>query len=769
MKALKLLVLVLISISTGATYAQNAISGRVTDTREKPISYANVVLLQERDSLYINGVVTDNEGRFRLESDKAGFLRISCIGYDDVFVHQANGEIGNIQMSESDNLLGEVTVKANLPKTELKRDALVTTIQGSALSRAGTANDVLARVPGVISSNGGIEVFGKGTPLIYINGRQMRNTSELDQLSSSQVKNVEVVTNPGARYDATVNAVIRITTIKPIGEGWSFDNRAVAGIRHYFYGLDEFNFNYRKGGFDIFGMLEYSNIKDRVTNITSQETFLSPRLLQDGIARRYNKNQTFAGKIGFNYVFNEHHSMGAIYQPAYRPTKQDNESFATMTIDGVLDNETSNNSHADINNVNHLLSGYYNGSFGKWTMDINVDALWNRANTDQLLKETSTQADDRIVTTESDAKSRMIAGKAVATRQFGKGNVSFGGEFSHTHRTDNYSNLEHIINDSKTRIEESNGALFVEVMQNIGKVMLSAGLRYEHIDSRYYDHDVKMQEQSRIYDNLFPSAMLMFPIKNTRVRLSYNRKVERPAYSQLSSNVEYINRYTYQSGNPFLRPFYRDNISLAIGYKWLNMMLEYSHTSDYIITAYTQYGDDPSIALLQKKNAKSLNQLQAMVSISPSFGIWHPTLMTAMMAQQFNLTFCGKKKNMNHPLGIIRFNNAIQLPADTWINADFAYRTNGNTENLYMKGMWKFDLSIYKAFAHDKWSLKLSCEDVFNTSRSKAWLYSDVRRIFMHKINDTRAIELTFRYNFNAAKSKYKGTGAANEERNRIQ
>jgi hypothetical protein len=143
--------------------------------------------------------------------------------------------------------------------------------------------------------------------------------------------------------------------------------------------------------------------------------------------------------------------------------------------------------------------------------------------------------------------------------------------------------------------------------------------------------------------------------------------------------------------------------------------------------------------------------------------------MTAMMAQQFNLTFCGKKKNMNHPLGIIRFNNAIQLPADTWINADFAYRTNGNTENLYMKGMWKFDLSIYKAFAHDKWSLKLSCEDVFNTSRSKAWLYSDVRKIFMHKINDTRAIELTFRYNFNAAKSKYKGTGAANEERNRIQ
>ena len=768
MKALRLLVLMLMSISTGANYAQDAINGRVTDERENPIGYANVVLLQEQDSLYINGVVTDNNGRFNMEVPSTGILRISCIGYDDVFIHRAQGDVGTIQMNESTNLLGEVTVKANLPKTELKRDALVTTVQGSALSRAGTANDVLARVPGVISNNGSIEVFGKGTPLIYINGRQMRNISELDQLSSSQVKNVEVVTNPGARYDATVNAVIRITTVKPAGEGWSFDNRIVAGIRHYFYGLDEFNFNYRQGGFDIFGMLEYSNIRDRVTNISSQETYLATHLQQDGIAKRFNKNQSFAGKIGFNYVFDEHHSIGAIYQPAYRPTKQDNESFASMTIDNVLENETTNNSHADMHNTDHLLSGYYNGNFGKWTLDVNLDALWNQANTDQLLKEMSTQADNRTVTTESDAKSRMLAAKAVATRQLGKGNVEFGGDFSHTHRTDNYTNVEHLIQDSKTRIEESNGALFVQVSQNIGKVMLSAGLRYEHIDSRYYDHDVKMQEQSRIYDNLFPSAMLMFPIKQARVRLSYNRKVERPAYSQLSSNVEYINRYTYQSGNPFLRPFYRDNVSLAFGYKWLNLMIDYSHTSDYIITAYTQYGDDPNIALLQKQNAKSLNQLQAMVSLSPSFGIWHPTLMTAVMAQQFDLTFCGEKKKMNHPLGIIRFNNAIQLPADTWINADFAYRTNGNTENLYMKGMWKFDLSIYKAFAHDKWSLKISCEDVFNTSRSKAWLYSDVRRIYMHKINDTRTIELTFRYNFNAAKSKYKGTGAANEERNRL-
>ena len=768
MKALKFLVLMLMSISTGAMYAQIAITGRVTDKENNPISYANAVLLQAQDSIYINGVVTDNEGKFSISANNLGILRISCIGYDDAYIPRATGDLGIITLQESTNLLGEVTVKANLPKTELKNDALVTTVQGSTLSKVGTANDVLARIPGVVKSGGSIEVFGKGTPLIYINGRQMRNASELDQLSSAQVKNVEVVTNPGARYDATVNSVIRISTVKTVGDGWGFDSRTVAGIRHYLYGLEELNFNYRTRGLDVFGMLEYENNRERVTNESTQETFLTSYLRQDGISKRLNKNQLFAGKLGFNYVFNDHHSIGAIYQPSYRPIKQDNESYASMRVDEMLENETTDNSHADMNTTNHLLSGYYNGTFGKWALDVNVDALWNKSSNNQLLNEISTQEDNRIVTTESDAHSRMLAGKVVATRQLGKGNIAFGSEYSHTHRTDGYHNMEQIIEGSDTRIEESNGALFMELSQNIGKVRLSAGLRYEHIDSRYYDHEVKMQEQSRIYDNLFPSAMLMFPIQKTNVRLSYSRKISRPAYSQLSSNIEYINRYTYQSGNPFLRPFYRDNFTLAIGYKWLNMMIDYSHTSDYIITAYTQYKDNPKIALLQKQNAKSLNQFQAMASLSPTFGIYHPTFVLGMMVQSFDLTFRGEQMKMNKPLGIIRLNNAIQLPADTWINADFSFRTKGNVENMYMDDTWNFNLSIYKAFNHDRWSLKLSCEDVFNTARSVAWLYSDVRKIYLHKINDTRALELTLRWNFNTARSKYKGTGAATDERGRL-
>ncbi len=751
-----------------ASTAQS-ISGRVIDEQSQPMPFANVVLVNRADSAFIAGAITKDDGTFSISTDKQdGLLKVTSVGYTTKFLDARQGSVGDIQMQPDTQTLGEVVVKGSRPLVKMKDDALVTTVEGSYLSKTGTAGDVLGKIPGVISNHGGVEVLGRGTPLIYINGRQMRNQSELDQLSSDQIKDVEVVMTPGAKYDATVKAVIRIKTIRPVGEGFSFNSRTVAGVNHYVYGLEELNLNYRTGGLDIFGMAEYENRRSRQTNDSRQDTYLQSHYQQNSLMHYYNKNQMLAGKLGFNYMLNEKHSIGMTYTVTSRPNSQTSDYFTTMLIDKQTDDQITGRGKVDGDDLQHIISGYYAGQTGKWSLDANADVLLQKQNSDNLTFEDAMQGDDRTITTRNDVKNRLYAAKFVAGHPLWKGNLEIGAEGSYVHRTDVFGNVEHIIDASDTKIEENSTAAFVQLMQRLNKLTLIAGLRYEYLDSRYYEGGVKMGDESRTYSDLFPSLMLMYPLKNVRARLSYSRNINRPAFSQLSGNVKYINRYTYESGNPYLKPSYRDNLSLALNYKWLTGMIDYARVHDYIITSYSSYKDDPTIALLRKDNARGYDNLSLMVSVAPTFGKYHPQLMVATQMQNLEVQYRGETKKMNSPMTIIRFNNAVNLPFDSWLNADFSWRSAGDAENIHLAQSWQFDISLYKAFWNDRLTVKLACTDLFGSIRQKATIYSDIREIYLDKRLDTRNLELTVRYNFNPAKSKYRGQGAGNDVKSRL-
>ena len=250
-----------------STHAQK-LTGKVIDEKNIPLAYANVIL-QTADSVYLAGAVTDLDGKFELGThEKAKLINLSYVGYTTVVREINKNDLGEIQLLPDAQLLGEVVVKGYLPKTQAKGDAMVTTVSGTVLEKAGTAENLLDKIPNVTAQDGAVTVFGRGTPEIYINGRKVRNQQELDQLSSDNIKSVEVVSNPGARYDASVKAVIRIFTKKVAGEGFGFDNRAL--IRHRDeYGwsaYDQLNLNYRKNGFDLSAMLlagSYNNGNDQ--------------------------------------------------------------------------------------------------------------------------------------------------------------------------------------------------------------------------------------------------------------------------------------------------------------------------------------------------------------------------------------------------------------------------------------------------------------------------------------------------------------------------
>lgn len=248
----RILTLIMVFMAVATVYGRE-ITGKVVGENDAPLDYVNVLLY--RDSTYINGTVTNQAGMFSIPTDVAGSLTAKCsfVGYETAVVPvPASGYLGTIKLTPSTVELGEVVVRAARPSTTMKGNALVTNVDGSSLAIAGTANDVLTRVPMVVENDGKLEVFGKGAPAIYINGRKVNDIQELTQLNSNDIKNVSVITNPGASYAATVKSVIIIRTKPPKGDGFSGTLRSDNGFHHYFRTGNSIDLKYRTRGLEVF-------------------------------------------------------------------------------------------------------------------------------------------------------------------------------------------------------------------------------------------------------------------------------------------------------------------------------------------------------------------------------------------------------------------------------------------------------------------------------------------------------------------------------------
>lgn len=750
--------------------AAATVTGVVKDSSENPVEFANFTLLSPTDSTLIDGMVTGIDGLFSLRSESSPcLLRVTAMGYESLLISNPSGDMGTLHLVPSGLTLGEVEVKGSAPVPTLKADGLKVPVAGTYLARTGTALDLLGKLPFVSRTGKEVEVIGKGTPAVYINGRLMRDPSELEQLASADIKAVDVVTAPGARYDASVNAVIRIVTVSPQGEGLSLNDRTTVGYKHYVYLFEQLNFNYRKGGFDIFGMLNYENYRERPANDNFSVQYLPSGIVESAYhGTSLAKYPVYQGKIGLNYS-DKGHFAGLFYDFSYRPADMDDRSFSSRVLDGVLEDVLDYHGESSRRNRQHLLSAYYTGSIGKWELSANLDAMWqdNDRNTDEI--ELSAFNPARDFRTSNDVTNRLLAANITASFPMWKGDMRFGTEVIDVRRHEVYGADVDFISGNDTRIEETTGALFAESTQNLGKLSVSAGLRWEYTDSRYSLYGVRMTDRSRTYSNLAPSASLAFPIGGVSTNLSYVRKTTRPAFGQLGSAVRYLDRYRYESGNPYLKPIYRDYVSLSGQWKDLVVELSWCSTSNYFMWQEQPYTEVPGATILRMENMPRFNTYDAFVNYSPSFfGIWRPTFMAGVEVQDFCVMHNGKKMRLDNPLGVFRFNNAVHIPWDVWLNVDFQARTAGNAENLHVGSQWGMDVGVYKEFADDTWSVKLQLNDVFGSMRRKFISYDAISTLKINKIEDTRDLFVTVRYNFNSARSRYRGRGAANSEKNRL-
>ena len=768
-------VVFLIYISCNLACIAQSITGKIVDEQGNAIQFANVAMLQSKDSVFVKGVVSDENGSFILNTPhQNGILKVTCIGYRTVFLNVTDDNLGVIVLKEESMTLGDVIVKSSLPKSKLKNGAVITTVAGSILEKTGDIYNLLDRIPNVTTQNGKINIFGIGEPVIYINGKKVRDNTELDRLNPDEISTVEVKQNPGAQYASNVKAVIRINTKKRTKDGFGFETRTFGknDENSRIGGYEQLNINYQKKGLETFTVLKIKDAESSIKQDLVQNTYVDNVWHQRNDIKGSIRNRQLYCGLGVNYQISNNSFIGASFN-FNRMFNKAVSNIATTIYKDYAFTEESASDIAKPGNMSLASSNvYYMGKIGIVDINFNTDWLWDKdfskVNTLERYQEYGGDWQDKAVHTKTNTKNELFASKLTLTLPFWKGQLSFGGEYSNTNRNSSYDvQPMGLLDKQDNRIKEGMASVFCDYTRKFGQLRVLAGIRYENTDFNYYEEGKRIPEQSKRYGNLLPSLSLSLPVGKTQMQLSYGATIKRPSYYDMRSGIGYDNRYTYESGNPFLVSEISRNINYMVSYKWLMAEGIYTHVSDPIVMLTQSYKDNPNIALIQNVNWKPYNRIGASLSASPKFGIWHPSLRFHFFKQWFDMETHGGH-GLDNPKITVRFDNTIDTKFCT-ISLLLTTQTKGDDETSYMyRNYFSSNLSIYKSFLKGKMVVFFYANDLLGTGNMHSKMYSGSMREIIHHDYSISEYSLTIRYRFNVAKKKYKGTGAGQSQKSRM-
>ncbi len=695
--------------------------------------------------------------------------------------------------------LSGVVVKGRLPKTRVKGDAMRTTVAGTILEKAGTVSDALSKIPSLEAErDGGVKVMGRGDAEVYINGRRVQDMKELSRLRSDQIQHVDVVQNPGARYAASVKAVVRITLKKAQGEGLSFQNSTQYMYQYGGSLNDNFTANYRTGGLDVTGSFWVGTYNHGKSQQVNDMLYYVGQNLVTGHSTQEIRHpwHAWSPQLQVKYMVDENHTFGAYYKYDHTPSRETKGDYLTdMFENGLLTERSASYIWQDQNVKKHIFNAYYNGKVGQLGIDLNIDGLFDDTKTPGRTTEqtqappsapegatiVSPSGDDRgasrLIESNTNSANNFWASKLILSYPVLNGNLSMGGEYSYNHRTDAYTfqASDYVpVKATDTEINEKSAAGFVEYGRQFGKVFAQAGLRYEHLKNDYFNFGKREDEVCRDYGDWFPTATLSAPIGKMQLSLSYRRDIQRPAYSNLTSSTMYANRYTYQSGNPYLKPTYTHSLVLNVAYQWANLAVDYGRikNSETMSTEPFPGSTDPLISLVRPINSEEdYNQLSLSLSASPTIGKWHPMWYAFTVFQNYKTpTADGTIKTLNDPYVTLIWNNDIELPHSFRLTANAQWATKGDYNNFSITAQ-RFDLTLgvqrdFNLRRLGMLTFDVRCVDILNTNKTEGVIYgirelsnaNPARRTFLVNLN----------WKFNEARSKYRGSGAGEKQKARM-
>ena len=744
--------------------------GRIVDERGNAAEYATIALLSPIDSTIVGHGVSNENGSFVIPCNFRKVLaRITYIGYKTVNRIYNNTEMGIIKLQPKTMTVKGLVVKGDRPQYKMLSGGMEVAVEHTLLSKMANTFDVLSLLPRVSVDGQKISVFGKGTPIIYINNKRVNDNNEIVNITPDNIKSISVVTSPGAEYDAEVESVIRIRTKERRANGFSLRTDAYGKYNKWMADYENISARYQTKKFEIANSIWTMGTHDGEDNNLITDIYLPDKhYYNDQLIHLDTNNRFLSEKLSADYSLNDSNSVGGSYR-YYGMLKGRTNSVSRQDVllNGMAQGSIDQNEVMKPSLSLHQADVYYVGKVGHVGVDFNATyyAVKNRRNDEGF--EISKELGNQEVHSSNRQNSDMWAGKLVVNIPLWKGNMSVGTEMSKTDSHGTFLNEEQLVPSTKTDIHERNIAGFAQYGLVLNKWTVGLGVRYENIVRDYLSDGVKQDDVSRKYNNFFPNLSVSWNKGNWNWQLNVNEKIHRPSYRQLGNFMQFDNRFLYEGGNPTLQPEKVFNVETMMLYKWLNVSVGYKYLKDVMEwTKYIYPGKE--FAYNTSLNFDHKQLLYASVHVSPKFGIFRPTWGFNYNQQFFDTKKYGASKALSKPLLSCSLNNNFAL-SET-MNA--AIRLNASTTHadgfLMMKSGYSVNLQFDKSFANRTWIIYLSANDIFKTAKERWTMYGLGAGTTKDCYNYTRNISLQVTYNFNAKRSKYKGTGAGNEEKSRL-
>lgn len=794
------------------------VTGSIGGGDKAAVQAATVSLLKAKDSGVAKISVSDKSGQFAFENIQEGkyLLLVSAVGHEKKYtsafeVAGADVAVGTIALTAISKDLKSVTVTASKPMIEMKIDRTVVNVDAQVTNVGANALEVLEKSPGVqVDKDGNISLKGKQGVVVMMDGRPTYLTGAelanlLKGMQASQLDQIEIMTNPPAKYDAAGNSgIINIKTKKNKMKGFNGSVTAGVGQGIYFKNNESLSLNYRNGKVNLFSNYSFGyneNFQQLDIYRRFKNADASTRAIFEQVAFMKRKNRNNNLKLGMDYYLTNKTTLGVVLSGAFNPEESDGRNTSYLkNPQSVVDSINTADSYIKEVWKNVSVNLNLRHQFDSTGRELSADVDYIRYDATNEQRFVNTTFDpkwvkryDELLNGDLPLAINIYSGKVDYTHPLkGQAKLEVGVKTSYVN-TDNSANyFQYAGGEWEKDLQKTNfftykeniNAAYVSLNKQLNKKWgIQAGLRFENTNLEGHQTDVNPNKPDssfkRTYNGLFPTVYVSYNAnKDNQFGVSFGRRIDRPSYENLNPFLFFIDKYTYGSGNPFMKPQYSNNYEISHIYKsFLTTTLNYSLTKDLFNETFSQEelanGEKGYATIVRQGNIGRRENAGVSVSVQLPVAKWYTMIVyTNYNYTKYSGVLNGEQLDVQAGNLMVNMNNQFKFNKGWSAELSGWYRTKGPEGQILLEAFGQMSAGIAKQVLKSKGTVKLNVRDIFYTQQPRGDINFQDTEARFRNYRDSRVVNVTFTYRFGKPLKNGNGQqrkkGGAGEEQNRV-